>query len=58
MLLHLPIIILTSLHPMAVADAVPQYDIARECQYEGGTKEMEQRCTVDETQARNKLQTE
>lgn len=58
MLLHLPIIILTSLHPIAVADAVPQYDIARECQYEGGTKEMEQRCTADEKQAHNKLQAE
>jgi hypothetical protein len=58
MLLHLPIVILTSLHPIAIADAVPQFDIARECQAEGGTKETEQRCTNDETQARDKLQAE
>ena len=58
MLLHLPIIILTSLHPIAVADAVPQFDIVRECQAEGGTKEMEQRCTNDEMHARDQLQAE
>ena len=58
MLIHLPIIILTSLHPIAVADAVPQFDIARECQAEGGTKEMEQRCASDEMHARDQLQAE
>jgi hypothetical protein len=58
MLIHLPIIILTSLHPIAIADAVPQFEIARECQLEGGTKEMEQRCVADEIQARNQLQAE
>jgi hypothetical protein len=56
MLLHLPIIILTSLHP--IADAVPQFDIVRECQAEGGTKGMEQRCTNDEMHARDQLQSE
>jgi hypothetical protein len=30
MLIHLPIIILTSLHPTPIADAVPKFDIARE----------------------------
>ncbi len=58
MLAHLPIIILTALHPIPVADAVPKFDIARECQFEGGTKEMQQRCAADENQARNQLQTE
>ena len=58
MLIHLPIIILTSLHPIAVADAVPQFDIVRECQVEGGTKQAEQRCTEDETQARDQLHAE
>jgi hypothetical protein len=58
MLIHLPIIILTSLHPIAVADAVPQFSIARECQEEGGTKQMEQRCADDEMQARARLQVE
>ncbi|MDB5582094.1 MAG: hypothetical protein JWR80_7270 [Bradyrhizobium sp.] len=58
MLLHLPIIILTSLHPVPIADAIPQFDIERECRAEGGTKEMEQRCTNDEMHARNQLQAE
>jgi hypothetical protein len=58
MLTHLPIIILTSLHPIAVADAIPQFDIARECRAEGGTTEAEKRCTDDEKQARTQLQTE
>ena len=58
MLIHLPIIILTSLHPIAIADTVPPFNIARECQAEGGTNEMERRCADDETQARNQLQTE
>ncbi|HEV7602703.1 MAG TPA: hypothetical protein VGO49_20925 [Bradyrhizobium sp.] len=58
MLIHLPIIILTSLQPTAIADAVPKFDIVRECQGEGGPKEMQKRCADDETQARNQLQTE
>lgn len=58
MLIHLPIIILTSLHPTAIADAVPKFDIARECQAEGGTKDIKKRCADDEAQARNQLQTE
>ena len=31
MLIHLPIVILTSLHAIPVADALPKFDIAREC---------------------------
>ena len=58
MLIHLPIVILTSLHPIAVADIVPKFDIARECQGEGGTKQMEQRCADDEAQARKQVQAE
>jgi hypothetical protein len=58
MLAHLPIIILTSLHPTPVADTVPKFDIARECQFEGGTREMQDRCTGDESQARDQLQKE
>ena len=52
MLAHLPIVILTSLHPLAVADTVPKLDIARECQFEGGTKPAQERCATDEKQAR------
>jgi hypothetical protein len=58
MLAHLPILILASLHPTPVADTVPKFDIARECQFEGGTKEMQQRCATDESQARDTLQKE
>jgi hypothetical protein len=58
MLAHLPIIILTALHPTPVADAMPKLDIARECQFEGGTKPQQERCATDETQARDTLQNE
>jgi hypothetical protein len=58
MLIHLPIIILTSLQPTAIADAVPKFDIARECQGEGDTQETQKMCVDDETQARAQLQTE
>ena len=58
MLVRLPIIILTSLHPMPIADAVPKLDIARECQFESGSKEQQGKCATDETQAREQLQTE
>ena len=56
MLIHLPIIILTSLHPTPIADTPPKFDIARECQF--GSKEEQKRCTDEETQARDQLQTE
>jgi hypothetical protein len=56
MLIHLPIVILANLHP--VANVVPQFDIARECRAEADTKEMQQRCTDDEVQARKQLQAE
>jgi hypothetical protein len=58
MLLHLPIIIMTALHPTPVADTTPNFDIARECRSEGGTPDMVKRCTDDETQAREQLQKE
>ena len=58
MLAHLPIIILTALHLIPVADAVPKFDIARECQFEGGTKPMQERCASDENQARDQVQKE
>jgi hypothetical protein len=57
MLIHLPIVILASLHPTPIADALPKFDIARECQFEAGSKEELDRCVTDETQAREQLQT-
>ena len=58
MLIHLPIIILTSLHPTLIADAVPKFDIARHCQFEIGSNEDQKGCADDETQARDTLQKE
>jgi hypothetical protein len=58
MLIHLPIIILTSLHPTPIADTAPIFDIARVCRSEGGSNEEQKRCADDETQARDTLHTE
>jgi len=58
MLIHLPIIILTSLHPTLIADTAPKFDIARMCQSEGGSTEAQKRCADDETQARDTVQAE
>jgi hypothetical protein len=55
MLIHLPIVILATLHPIAVADAPPKYDIARECRSEGGPADAQQKCAADEAQARDQL---
>jgi hypothetical protein len=48
MRIHLPIIILASLHPTAIADTAPKFDIARVCQSEGGSNEEQKRCADDE----------
>jgi hypothetical protein len=58
MLLQLPIVILTSLHPTPIADTVPKYDIARECRSESGSKDTQDKCATDEKQARDQLQKE
>ena len=58
MLIHLPIVVLAALHPLAVADTAPKFDIARECRYEGGPPEAQQRCAADEAEAYSQLQKE
>jgi hypothetical protein len=58
MLLHLPIFILTSLHPTLVADSPPKFDIVRECRSEGGSKPTQQTCAADEKRALDQLQHE
>jgi hypothetical protein len=58
MLIHLPIVVLASLHPVAVADTAPKFDIARECRSEGGPPETQQTCAADEAQAYGELQKE
>lgn len=58
MLLHLPIAILTSLAPIPVSDTVPKFDIAKECRFEGGSSQIYDRCSQDEADALQRLQTE
>ena len=58
MLLHLPIAILATLSPIAVSGSVPQFDIAKECRYEGGSTAIFERCSQDETTALAQLRTE
>jgi hypothetical protein len=58
MLLHLPIVILTTLSPVAVADTAPTFDIAKECRFEGGSAANVDQCATDEAQALRQLKTE
>ncbi|WFU73394.1 hypothetical protein [Bradyrhizobium sp. CB2312] len=58
MLLHLPIVLLTTLSAIPVSDQVPKFDIAKECRFEGGASNVVEHCTRDETEALEKLQAE
>jgi hypothetical protein len=58
MLLHLPIAIMVTLSPIAVSDSVPQFDIVRECRFEGGSTATFDRCSQDETGAFSELKRE
>jgi hypothetical protein len=55
MLLHLPIAILATFSPVAVSDAVPNFDIVRECRFEGGATVEFDRCSQDEAAALEQL---
>jgi hypothetical protein len=55
MLLHLPIAIMVALSPIAVSDSVPQFDIVRECRFEGGPAGSFDRCAQDEAAALSEL---
>jgi hypothetical protein len=55
MLLHLPIVILATLSPLPVS--VPQFDIVRECRFEGGSIAVFDRCSQDEAAALSELKT-
>jgi hypothetical protein len=57
MLLHLPIAIMVTLSPIAVSDSVPQFDIVRECRFEGGSTATFDRCSQDEAAALSELRT-
>jgi hypothetical protein len=56
MLLHLPIAILVAFSPVAVSDAVPKFDIVRECRFEGGSTVEFDRCSDDEGAALRELE--
>jgi hypothetical protein len=58
MLLHLPIVMLATLSPITVSDTVPKLNIAKECRFEGGTSAVFDRCSKDEADAFQQLQTE
>ena len=58
MLLHLPIAILVAFSPVAVSDAVPKFDIGKECRFEGGSTADIDRCSDDESTALRQLETE
>jgi hypothetical protein len=55
MLLHLPIAFLAAFSPVAVSDAVPKFDIVRECRFEGGSTVEFDRCSQDEAEALEQL---
>jgi len=56
MLLHLPIVILATLSPIAVSDTLPKFDIVRECNVEGGPNVDVARCSRDEAAALRQIQ--
>jgi hypothetical protein len=49
MFLHLPVVIMVTISPIAVSDSAPQFDLVRECNFEGGSTAMFNRCSQDET---------
>jgi hypothetical protein len=57
MLLHFPIVILATLSPIAVSDAIPRLDVEKECRFEGGSSEIFDRCMRDEKDAQKDLET-
>jgi hypothetical protein len=58
MLLHLPIVFLATLSPIAVSDQVPKFDIVSECNHEGGGDAAVDRCSKDEATALRQLKTQ
>ncbi len=51
MLLHLPIVLLTTLSPIPISDTVPQFAIAKECSFESEGSAESKLCTQEETAA-------
>src|ERR1700749_971552 len=55
MLLHLPIVVMATLSPVAVSDTVPKFDIVKECRFEGDATTDFDRCRQDEAIALKQL---
>jgi hypothetical protein len=55
MVLHLPIVVMATLSPVAVSDTVPKFDIVRECRLEGGSTVELEPCEEDEGDALREL---
>lgn len=58
MLFHLPIALLAALSPIPVSDKLPKFDISKECQFEGGSTSILERCSHDEAVALQQLRAE
>jgi hypothetical protein len=56
MLLHLPIVLASMLSSVSAPQAVPKFDIVRECRFEGGSTTAFDRCSQDEATALQELQ--
>jgi hypothetical protein len=56
MLLHLTIVLASMLSPVVATEAVPKFDIVRECRFEGGSTAALDRCSQDEATALQKIQ--
>jgi hypothetical protein len=58
MLLHLPIVMLATLSPIAISDTLPKFDIVKECRFESESSATFDRCSRDEAEALQKLEVE
>jgi hypothetical protein len=58
MLLHVPVVILATLSPTAISDVVPKFDITKECRFESESSKAFDRCSHDEADALQQLETE
>lgn len=58
MLTPLQLFLFASLPFIAVADSLPKFDIVRVCHYEGGSKDIVEKCAADQAKARDELQSQ
>ena len=49
---------MATLAPIPVSDSMPQFDIVKECRFEGGSSAIFGRCSQRETDALSKLKKE